>query len=270
MFNLSEIMQSAQGGQAAANIAQQFGLSPEQAQAAINGLLPAFSVGLQSHAQNMGSLAQIIGTMMSGQHAGTFDDPTAHLTQQTMAAGSNVLGQIFGQGQATSAIAQQVSQSTGVNPGVLTAMMPIIASMLMSGLLKSASNQGLGGLLGQLASSALGSGGGLGGGLGGLGGGMAGAQPVPQQPGGVLGNILGSVMGSMMQGGATPQPTQAGGIGAPAQQPGAAPAMPGLSPAMQAGLSVLTGMFHAGAQAQAAHASALQDIINAYTRGATR
>ncbi len=252
MFNLSEIMQSAQGGQAAANIARQFGLTPEQTQAAINGLLPAFSVALQGHAQNMGSLSQIVSTMMSGQHAGAFDDPASHLTQQTMAAGTNVLGQLFGQGQAVSAIVQQVSKSTGINPGVLMAMMPILASMLMGGLFKSASGQGLGGLLGQLASSVLG---------GGVPGAMPGAQP--QQPGGILGNIL----GNMMQGGATPQPTQS----VPPPQPAAAPAqVPGMSPAMQAGINVLTGMFQAGAQAQGAHMSVLQEILGAYTRGATR
>jgi hypothetical protein len=251
MFNLSEIMQSAQGGQAVANIARQFGLTPEQAQAAINGLLPAFSVALQSHAQNMGSLAQIVGTMLSGQHATTFDDPSAHLTQQTMAAGTNVLGQLFGQGQAVSAIIQQVSRSTGINPGTLMAMMPIIASLLMSGLFKSASSQGLGGVLGQLVSSVLGGGGGV--------AGTPGVQQPGQPPGGVLGNIL----GGMLQGGATPQPTQPA-----APQP--APAMPGVSPAMQAGINILTGMFQAGAQAQGAHASALQEILNAYTRGAAR
>ncbi len=38
MFNLSEIMQSAQGGQAIPNLAKQFGLTPEQTQAAINAL----------------------------------------------------------------------------------------------------------------------------------------------------------------------------------------------------------------------------------------
>jgi hypothetical protein len=259
MFNLSEIMQSAQGGQAVANIARQFGLTPEQAQAAINGLLPAFSVALQSHAQNMGSLAQIVGTMLSGQHATTFDDPSAHLTQQTMAAGTNVLGQLFGQGQAVSAIIQQVSRSTGINPGTLMAMMPIIASLLMSGLFKSASNQGLGGVLGQLVSSVLGGGGGV--------AGMPGAQQPGQPPGGVLGNIL----GGMLQGGATPQPTQPAAP-QPTQPaaPQPTPAMPGVSPAMQAGINILTGMFQAGAQAQGAHASALQEILNAYTRGAAR
>ncbi len=253
MFNLSEIMQSAQGGQAIPNLAKQFGLTPEQTQAAINALLPAFSVGLQNQAQNMGSLSQIIGAMLGGQHATTFDDPSSHLNQQTVSAGNDVLGQLFGPGQATSAIAQQVSKATGVNPGVLMAMMPIIASMLMSGMFKSASNQGLGGLLGQLASGAF--------------GGMAGAtpagQPQGQPAGGMLGNILGNVVGNMMHG------AQSGGPAA-APQPGTpSTAMPGMNPAMQAGLEVLTGMFKTGAQMQSAHASAVQDILNAYMKGAS-
>ena len=255
MFNLSEIMQSAQGGQAIPNLAKQFGLTPEQTQAAINALLPAFSVGLQNQAQNMGSLSQIIGAMLGGQHSTTFDDPNSHLNQQTASAGNDVLGQLFGPGQATSAIAQQVSKATGVNPGVLMAMMPIIASMLMSGMFKSASNQGLGGLLGQLASGAF--------------GGPAGAtsQAQGQPAGGGLGNILSDVMGSMMQGsvsGAQP------GRSAAAPQAGSPSiGMPGMNPAMQAGLEVLTGMFKTGAQVQSAHMSALQDIVNAYMKGAS-
>ncbi|SEB75613.1 hypothetical protein SAMN05519104_0049 [Rhizobiales bacterium GAS188] len=252
MFNLSEIMQSAQGGQAVSNLARQFGLPPDQAQAAINALLPAFQVGLQNNAQNMGSLSQIIGAMMGGQHATTFDDPNSHLNQQTMSAGSNVLGQIFGQGQATSAIAQQAAKASGVNSGILMAMMPVIASMLMSGMFKSVTNQGLGGLLGQLASGAM--------------GGAAGAQMPGQPAGGLLGNILSSVMGNMMHAGAAQQPA-----GAAPAQPGAQPgAMPDMNPAMKAGLDVLTGMFNSGTQVQSAHASALQDIFNAYTKGLGR
>lgn len=256
MLNLSEIMQSAQGGQAIPNIAKQFGLTPEQTEAAVNALLPAFSVGLQHQAQNMGSLSQIIGSMLGGQHTTTFDDPNSHLNQQTVSAGNDVLGQLFGPGQATSAIAQQVSKATGINPGVLMAMMPIVASMLMSGMFKSASNQGLGGLLGQLASGAFG------------GAGTAPAGQAQGQPaGGMLGGILSNVMGNMMRAGASAPQT-----GGPAARPqtGVPPVgMPGMNPAMQAGLEVLTGMFKTGAQVQSAHVSAVQDILNAYMRGAS-
>ncbi len=52
MFNLSDILQSAQGGQAIDNIAQRFGLSPEQAQAAVQALIPAISAGLTKAATN--------------------------------------------------------------------------------------------------------------------------------------------------------------------------------------------------------------------------
>jgi hypothetical protein len=192
----------------------------------------------------MSSFSQIIANMMSGQHSG-FDDPAAHLNQATTAAGTNVLTQLFGQGQTVSAIVQQVSQATGIPTGTLMAMMPIIASLLMGGLLKSMTNQGLGGILGQIA--------------GAFGGG--GAQ-MPGAGGGVLGSILGGMMGGM-PGAAAAQPAGAA--------PGAQPAgFPGMNPAMQSGLDVLKGMFQAGAQAQGAHASILQDIFNAYMRGAGR
>jgi hypothetical protein len=256
MFNLSEIMQAAQGGQAVNNLAQQFGLKPDQAQAAINALLPAFSVGFQNQAQDMGGLSKILGSMMGGQHT-AFDESDAHLSQKTMSAGSDVLGQLFGQGQASSAIAQQASKATGINPGILMAMMPIVASMLMSGLFKSATNQGLGGILGQLA-----------GGMGAAGA-APGAQVPGQAGGGALGNILGSVMGSMLGGGATPTPGQPGGAAA-ARPTASSPGAPGINPAVQAGLDVLTSMFNHGQQMQGAQMSALQDIINNYTRGAGR
>ena len=63
MMNLFEMMQQAQNGQAMQNIARQYGLSPQQTQAAIDALLPAFSMGLQRQTQDpyaFGSLAQMM------------------------------------------------------------------------------------------------------------------------------------------------------------------------------------------------------------------
>jgi hypothetical protein len=51
MFNLLEIMQAAQGGNAYNNLAQQFGIGTEQAQKAVEALLPAMSMGLQQQAR---------------------------------------------------------------------------------------------------------------------------------------------------------------------------------------------------------------------------
>ena len=63
MMNLFDIMQQAQNGQAMQNIARQYGLSQQQTQAAIEALLPAFSMGLQRQTQDpyaFGSLAQMM------------------------------------------------------------------------------------------------------------------------------------------------------------------------------------------------------------------
>ena len=62
-MNLNDIIQSAQGGQGINNIAQQFGISPEQAQAAIQAMLPGLSHGLppryQASSQVRSSLPQL-------------------------------------------------------------------------------------------------------------------------------------------------------------------------------------------------------------------
>lgn len=63
MMNLFDIMQSAQSGQALPNLAQQYGLTMQQTQAALDALLPAFSMGLQRQTRDpyaFGSLAQMM------------------------------------------------------------------------------------------------------------------------------------------------------------------------------------------------------------------
>ena len=47
-MNLNDIIQAAQGGQGVANLGAQFGLTPEQAQTAVQALMPAFSTALQT------------------------------------------------------------------------------------------------------------------------------------------------------------------------------------------------------------------------------
>jgi hypothetical protein len=55
-MNLSDIIQSAQGGQGLQNLAAEFGLSPEQTEAAMQAIIPALSHGLQRASQDPGAL----------------------------------------------------------------------------------------------------------------------------------------------------------------------------------------------------------------------
>ena len=230
-MNLNDIIQAAQGGQGVNNLASQFGLTPEQTQAAIQAMIPAFSHGFQRTAQDPTGLGGILSQLTSGVHQGSFTDPSQ--MGSAAGAGGGVLGQIFGSPQVSTQISQQASQISGVSPQIIQQMMPIVASMLMGGLFHSMTTQGMGGVLGQLAGAINGPGG-----LGSVLNQPGGAQP----SGGLFGNLLGGFFGGGGASGASPQST-----------------------ALQAGLNTLNSMFQAGVQVSQAHQQGLSDIMNSLT-----
>ena len=233
MMNLNDIIQAAQGGQGVNNMASQFGLTPEQTQAAIQAMIPAFSTGLQRTAQDPTGLGGILSQLTNSVHQGSFTDPAQ--AGAAGGAGGGVLGQIFGSPQITAQLGQQASQISGVSPQIIQQMMPIVASMLMGGLFHSMNSQGMGGILGQLAGAAN-SPGGLGSILGQATGGA-------QQPaGGGLGGLVSNVLGGLFGGSGATQST-----------------------ALQAGLNTLNSMFNAGVQVSQTHQQGLSDILSTLT-----
>ena len=180
-MNLNDIIQAAQSGQGVNNLASRFGIPPDQAQAAVQALMPAFSSALQKATADPNSLAGVVSHLASGVHQGSFtgSDPSA-----SAANGGAALSQIFGSSQIASQIANRAAGATGVDPATVQQMMPAVASMLMGGLAHSLNAQGFGGVLGQLPAaaaqpadtSAQGQGGGLLGGVLGMLGGLLGGQ----------------------------------------------------------------------------------------------
>jgi hypothetical protein len=221
MNNLFEMIANAQGGNAINNLANQYGLSPDQAQSAIEALLPALSMGMQQKAQSADGLETLLQSFGGGQHAAFHDADGDGIPDDATPFGNDVLGQVFGSKDVSRAVAQQASFMSGVPAGILKQMLPVIASMVMGGMFKSAMGNGLGGLVGQVVQGGLGSvlGGLLGGGQqqqpqGGLldsilGGGRQMPQQQPQ--GGGLGDLLGQMMGGGRQ--APPPQPQGGGLG---------------------------------------------------------
>jgi len=178
-MNLNDIIQSAQGGAGLQNLANQFGLSPEQTQAAVQAIIPALSHGLQRTAQDPGALSGVVGEIASGAHNGSYADPAQ--TGAAVDAGSGALGQIFGGPGVTNQISQQISNVSGLSPAIIAMLLPAVTSMVMGGLGHAMNQQGQGaalnpgaavgggGLLGSLISMVTGSaGGGAQGGLGSL------------------------------------------------------------------------------------------------------
>ncbi|QEL23277.1 DUF937 domain-containing protein [Bosea sp. F3-2] len=291
MMNLFDIMQSAQNGRAVPNLAQQYGLSLQQTQAALDALLPAFSMGLQRQTQDpfaFGALAQM---MTASPYARFFEAAGSGIPTGAQSAGNDVLSQLFGSREVSQAIAAQAAATSGVSQAILKQMLPIIAAMLMGGLSKSSSNEGLGGILGQFAEMMRGQ--------------MPGMQPAPQQPqmpanpfeailkgmfgqagaqpqaspqanptdpfGGALGQILGGMFGgaAASQPESAPAPRSAPPRRAPAPEtepeeasPSSLPPGPG-----SIGLDALNQMFEHGRQIQDEHQNALKSILDAMLGG---
>jgi hypothetical protein len=244
MFNLYEIIRNAHGGHALDNLATQFGITTEQADAAVKAVVPVLSEGFLKQASEPHAFGSFIGALGEGQHLAAFTDPAAAQATATAQKGGDILSQILTSHNAREAL--RASSGTGISPDTLAKMLPVIASMLFGGLAKSMENQGFGGILGQLANVA--GQGGLGSILGQiLGGGrspMGPGQPPSVAPGpaggpGGLGGILGSILGNLG--------------GRPGAAPAAGPAPSGSSQApgydtatIQAGLEALTKMLQPG------------------------
>jgi hypothetical protein len=283
MNNLFDMINGAQGGNAVENLARQYGLSSDQAQGAIEALLPALSMGMQRQSQSVNGLEGLLQSFGGGQHQEFFDADGDGIPDNAQQSGNNVLAQLFGSKDVSRAVAQEASLMSGVSSTILKQMLPVIASMVMGGMFKSAMGNGLGGLVGQAMQ------GGLGGLLGSvLGGGVLGGGQQQQQPqGGMLDNILGQMMG----GGQRQQQQQSGGLGdilggmlggaqqAPQQQQqggsisdmlggllgGGQQAAPPQTPdALSAGLDMLKGMFQTGRDANQGYQNNLETIFNQY------
>jgi hypothetical protein len=238
MMNLFEIMQAAQGGNAIDNLARQFNLSGQQAQGAVEALLPAMQMGLQRQTESVDLFTQFLQTLSGGEHQQAFDADGDGIPDNAAQQGNDILGQLFGSKDVSRAVAAQASAATGLSDTILKSMLPVIASMMMGGLFKGMNNQGFGGLLGQIAGGMLQQPSNPMGDL--LGQMMGGAAAQPQAQNNPFGSLLGSLFGGLF--GGAPQQTQA--------------ANP-----MQAGLDTLTSMFQSGTQVQQNYQSGLQDIF---------
>ncbi|BCG82271.1 DUF937 domain-containing protein [Mesorhizobium sp. 113-3-3] len=205
MPTLFDMLTQAQNGNGMQALAQQYGLSLQQTQAAVGALLPAFSQGLQRNTADPYGLGAFMTAMASGQHAKYFEDATRAFSPQGVDEGNGILGHLFGSKDLSRAVASQAAQASGVSQQILQQMLPAIASMVMGGLFKQTTSQmqaagGFGGgnnPLGEIIEQMMRQGGGMG-------------APAPQQrqapqPQNPMDNPLGKVLQDMFGGGA-PQP----------------------------------------------------------------
>ena len=181
MPNLYELLDDAHDGESLTALGREFGLTPEQTETAVAGLLPAISTGLKQSTATPDGLGNLFAMMAQQQdlHA-LYDDAGTALGAKGLAAGNDALSVIFGSPDVSQAVVDQAQRFSGVSSSILKKMLPVLAGIIISGLMRS------GKAAAPEAPAPSGGGGG----------------------GGALGDILGQIFGRGMPGspGAPPSP----------------------------------------------------------------
>jgi hypothetical protein len=135
-MNLYEMISSAQGGQALANLGSQFGLTEEQTSSAIRQLLPAFSSGLKRNTATPDGLGALFGAINDGRHERYFDDGNIFADAAVRDDGNNILAHVLGSKDVSRVVADRAAEQTGIGADLLKQMLPYVASLIMGALFK--------------------------------------------------------------------------------------------------------------------------------------
>jgi hypothetical protein len=257
MSNISDIVQSAQGGAFIDNVADRFGLSREQAKSAVYALIPALSLALQKAAADPATLAPVVEKLSGeSQYYAAFENPEVAHSDMAVEQGRAAVEQLFGSAATTGQVAQLAARESGIRPDIINQLLPVLVSAVLGGLFKSFKDQGLGQILGQIAGS-----GGLGSAIEQIGRGGGGSPPpAPQQSaptssplGGLLGGLLGALLGGRAARSSTP----------PEPAPASQGAQGGIdAQSLDAAIERITKTFQPGAaQPSADHQMSLEDIL---------
>jgi hypothetical protein len=142
MANLYEILANAEGGQALTMLGREFGLTPEQTEAAVTALLPAISTGLKQSTATPEGLGNLFGLMGQQRDLQTmYDDPATAFGREGRAAGNDALSVMFGSPDVSRAVADQAQDVSGVGAAILKKMLPVLAGLVISGMMRGGSGQ---------------------------------------------------------------------------------------------------------------------------------
>lgn len=208
-MDIMQLLKDQVSGQVMDQLSQQIGGSPDQTAQAANGIFASILGGLANNASSPQGLASLMGALDRDHDGSIMDDlmgivtGNAQVQNQSAVNGVGILGHVLGSNQ--EAVAQQVSQSSGLNMQQVMKLMPILAPIVM-GMLGKMRNQGaqagaanngfgmddLAGILMGSAQSAAGQHG-MGDILGTVLGQVLGGQQQQQSGGGLLGQVLGGL-----------------------------------------------------------------------------
>jgi hypothetical protein len=128
-----EIVRTAQGGAAVANLARQFGLSQDQVEHVLSVLLPQLAKGFERNLLDRNGVAGVIDALSSGHHERYARDAAILADRGVAEDGNKILGHLLGSKTGSRQLAAYGAQETGVPAETLKQMLPYLAAMMMGG-----------------------------------------------------------------------------------------------------------------------------------------
>lgn len=145
----TDFLKSAGANAALQALAKSYGISPEQLNAIIATVVPAFSNSIERNTLSRGGLSDLIAEIGRPEHAQILADPSRVTSPAATEAGVGALDNLFGNKAKSRSLAAQAALSSGVQQAIIQKLLPIIASLVMAALSKSTQG-GLGDILKKL------------------------------------------------------------------------------------------------------------------------
>lgn len=136
LLKIENILQSAQGGSAFANLASSFGVNPSQVSIAVSTMLEELSRRVERNTLSRGGVADMVALLDRPAAGRALSDPQRLAVPDTISAGDHVLNVLIGNKDISRGIAQRAARASGLDETVLKKMLPVIASMMIGGLQK--------------------------------------------------------------------------------------------------------------------------------------
>lgn len=144
MFSLEDLLGQQQGNQAVEQISQSLGANPTVTNSAIQMALPMILGALAKNAQQPEGAEALSNTLQKNHDGGILDNLGGFLGgggNADAGGGLGILGHIFGNKQG--AVAQQVSQNSGLDIGQVAQLLIMLAPIVMGFLGKKKQEQNL-------------------------------------------------------------------------------------------------------------------------------
>ncbi len=142
-MDLLNLVLTASGGGPLRELAQNFGLSEQQATSAVSALVPALGKGLARNTATPDGLQSLVAALSSNQHQRYLEQPELLGQQETVEDGNGILGHILGSKEVSRNVASQASAQTGLSTDLLKQMLPLVAALAMGALSRQNASPGV-------------------------------------------------------------------------------------------------------------------------------